>query len=237
MLTRGTCMKTNKIKILTLTLTSMFLLSSCNESDTVSKKSYDTMYEHLVYCWNQSLEGIHFDNAFFGDSRVIGGDFVGEFKNKSVVNLGVGGDKVNDLINRYELIKTVTPKRVFLATGGNNALSSEYNKDKFIFEYNVLLSKFKNDGYDVIVHNVVGLTTFNSSYDDKEIKEKNSKISEINEIIKLKAEEYKFTFLDIASVMNKNNSNEMKDEYSADGVHFNDTGFKVWFDCIRELVI
>lgn len=230
-------MKANKIKILTLMLTSAFLLSGCNESDTVSKKSYDTMYEHLVYCWNQSLEGIHFDNAFFGDSRVIGGDFVGEFKDKSVINLGVGGDKVNDLINRYGLIKTVTPKRVFLAIGGNNALSSEYNKDKFVKEYNTLLNLFKIDGYDVIVHNVVGLTTFNSSADDKEVKEKNSKISEINEIIKLKAEEYKFTFLDIASVMNKTNSNEMKDEYSADGVHFNETGFKVWFNYIRDLVI
>ncbi len=229
-------MKANKIKALTLMLTSAFLLSGCNESDTVSKKSYDTMYEHLVYCWNQSLEGIHFDNAFFGDSRVIGGDFVGEFKDKSVVNLGVGGDKVNDLINRYGLIKTVTPKRVFLAIGGNNALSSEYNKDSFVSEYNTLLSLFKNDGYDVVVHNVVGLTTFNSSLDEKDVNEKNLKISEINQIIKSKAEEYKFTFVDIASVMNKNDSNEMKNEYSADGVHFNETGFKVWFDCIRELI-
>lgn len=229
-------MKANKIKALTLMLIGTFLLSGCNESDTVSKKSYDTMYEHLVYCWNQSLEGIHFDNAFFGDSRVIGGDFVGEFKDKSVVNLGVGGDKVNDLINRYGLIKTVTPKRVFLAIGGNNALSSEYNKDNFVSEYNTLLSLFKNDGFDVVIHNVVGLTTFNSSLDEKEVNEKNLIISEINQIIKSKAEEYKFTFVDIASVMNKNDSNEMKNEYSADGVHFNETGFKVWFDCIRELI-
>ena len=226
-----------KNRIALLSLVSSLFLVGCSNEETVSKQSYNTMYEHLVYCWKQSLEGIHFDNAFYGDSRVIGAGFTEEFKEKSVVNLGVSGDKVKDCINRFGLIKTVTPKRVFLAIGGNDALSNQYSKDTFISDYSELLKLFKDGNYDVVVHNVVGVTTVNSNFDKKLVDEKNAKISEINEVIKSKAEEYKFTFLDIASVMNKDGSNEMNGNYSTDGVHFNDKGNKVWYNAIKDLLI
>ena len=124
-----------KNRIALLSLVSSLFLVGCSNEETVSKQSYNTMYEHLVYCWEQSLEGIHFDNAFYGDSRVIGAGFTEEFKEKSVVNLGVSGDKVRDCINRFGLIKTVTPKRVFLAIGGNDALSNQYSKDTIYNEF------------------------------------------------------------------------------------------------------
>lgn len=214
-----------------------FLTSACDKKETVSKESYDNMYNHFVYCWNQSLQGLHFDNVFYGDSRVIGADFVGAFKDKSVINLGVGGDRVKNLIQRFDLIKTVTPNRVFLAIGGNDALSGEYNKDTFTVEYNTLLSMFKDGGYDVIIHTVVGLTTINSALKASDVEEKNSKISEVNSIIKSCAESYNYTLVDIAPKMNKSGTNEMNPDYSSDGVHFNNVGNQFWYNEISSFLI
>lgn len=224
------------IRKISLLATMPLLLSGCNKG-LVSQDSYDNMYDHLVYCWNQSLQGSHFDNAFYGDSRVIGADFVGAFNDKSVVNLGVGGDRISNLIDRFELIKTVSPKRVFLAIGGNDVLSGKYQEDTFKTEYSALLNMFKENGCDVIIHNVVGLTCANSSLNVSDVNKKNDKIAEANEVIKSCAATYNYTLVDIAAVMNKEGTNEMNPEYSLDGVHFNEKGNAVWFDTIRSLVI
>lgn len=214
------------------------VISLCGcKTEKVSKESYDTMYNHIVDVWNQSLEGVHFDNAFYGDSRVIGGDFVAEFSNKSVVNLGIGGDKVSNLISRFKLIETLTPSRVFLAIGGNDALSSNYNFDTFKSEYKTLLDMFKNKNIDVVVHNVVGITTVNSSVSKNTANKGNKNIAEINSYIKSVSIEMNYTFIDVASAMNKANSNEMNGDYSADGVHFNEAGYRVWFDMIASYIV
>lgn len=227
-------------KIFTIGLLSfscIFSLSSCNKKETVSKESYDQMYDHLVDCWNQSLSGIHFDNVFYGDSRIAGGDFTGAFKGKSVVNLGVGGDKVANLIRRFKLIDTVTPKRIFLAIGGNDALSSSYNSETFRAEYSSLLSLFKAKNYDVYIHNVVGLTIENSKYSKSDIDKNNAKISEVNSIISNLAQEVSYPLIDICSKMNKLGTNEMNPDYSADGVHFNQIGYQVWYNELSPILI
>lgn len=216
--------------LVTTCLLATLVMCGCGEDK--SKASYDAMYEHLVYCWKQSLEGVHFDYAFYGDSRVIGGDFAGEFAEKSVVNLGVGGDRIRNLIDRFGLIKTVTPNKVFLAIGGNDVLSGNYKFEKFSNEYTELLQMFKDINVDVVVHNVVGLTTANSNFKASDVEKLNNELAEANKIIKQKAEEFSFEFLDIASLMNKEGTNEMNPDYSADGAHFNQKGYEVWFSAL-----
>ena len=116
-----------KFNCIFLVIVLMFVYGCTNKNKKNNDDNYQIMYNHLVDCWNQSLNNIHFDNAFYGDSRVIGGNFTEAFSDDSVVNLGVAGDKVIDLINRFKLIKTTTPNRVFLAIGGNDCLSSSFN--------------------------------------------------------------------------------------------------------------
>ena len=96
---------------------------------------------------------------------------------------------------------------------------------------------FKNKSIDVVVNNVVGITTVNSSFSQKDVDSNNNKIAEINGYIKSVTNEMEYTFIDIAAVMNKQNSNEMNGDYSTDGVHFNAAGYRVWFDVLAPYVI
>lgn len=227
-------MKNRRLTLLLSVFAIALSLSGCKDK---SDNSYDVMYEHMTYCWAQSLAGQHFDNAFYGDSRVIGGSFVSEFADKSCVNLGVGGDKVSHLIKRFSLIEAVTPNRVFLAIGGNDALSDKFNSDTFTSEYRTLLTKFKDKSIDVIVNSVPGITTANSSFKEKDVKRANNNISTVNQIVKNLASEFSYTLVDVAIKMNKEGTNELKAEYATDGVHFTEEGYRVWFDTISSFVI
>lgn len=228
----------NIFKTIGLVFLSTVALSGCDDGiPRVRKEAYDNMYQHLTDCWNNSMTGMHFDNVFYGDSRVVGADFVKAYSDKSVVNFGVSGDRVKDLINRFKLIKTVTPKRVIMAIGGNNAIDNEYETENFRSEYKQLLTLFKDNNYEVIVNNIVGLTTAKCSLEKEKIDSSNLKIEDANKVIKSLTEEMNITYFDIASKMNKEGTNEMNPEYSADGVHFNSAGNEVWYNELRQFVI
>lgn len=211
----------------------IILLSGCNKK-VITREQYDSMYDHLCEMWEKTLSAHDYDYAFFGDSRVAGGSFSLEFSSYNVVNLGIGGDKVSNCIRRYNLIEAAKPETVFLAVGGNDALSSEFSKDTFISEYNQLLNKFKNSGINVIMHTIPGLTV-SSSIAEKDVKKGNEKIAVANEEIKKIANEFSYTLIDLQALMCKEDG-RLKDDYSADGCHFTYSGYQVWYGEIMKII-
>ena len=75
----------------------LMLCVSCSQN--VSPELYYGMYSHLSEVWAQSLAHTDAKVAFFGDSRVIGADWNAAYPDSKVINLGVGGDKVSQLLD------------------------------------------------------------------------------------------------------------------------------------------
>ena len=73
----------------------LIALTGCNARKWEEK--YNAMYSNLSYSWAQSLEHSDAEIAFFGDSRTILADWYSAFPDKKTVNLGVGGDRVEEL--------------------------------------------------------------------------------------------------------------------------------------------
>ena len=227
------------MKRIALVLSALILalfLASCSQ-DTVPESTYWLMYSHLSEVWAQSLEHADAEIAFFGDSRVIGADWYSAYPDKKVINLGVGGDKISNLLLRMNQIKVLAEKGnlkyCFLAIGGNDCLSSKFNTDTFRGEYDTLLTRLQDLGITVYVNTIAGVTSEGTSLSEKDAGKANSKMAQGNEIIRDLAQLHGMILIDMAELMN-NPDGTLKAAYaSPDGVHFSADGNAFWYDTLR----
>ena len=232
-------MRKRLFPILIFLISLAFLLSGCKDERNW-EDTYRWMYSHLSEVWAQSLEHADAEIAFFGDSRVIGADWYSAYPDKKVINLGVGGDRISNLLTRMSQIKALKEKGnlkyCFLAIGGNDCLSSGFNTDTFREEYDTLLTRLQELGITVYVNTIAGVTSEGTSLSEKDAKKANSKMAQGNEIIRSLAEEHKLTLIDMANLMN-NPDGTLKAAYaSSDGVHFSAEGNAFWYETLRDYV-
>lgn len=222
-----------KKTLIIVALLALLLLAACSQ-DKVSREDFDLMYAHLSQMWAQSLEHADAENAFFGDSRVAGADWYSAYPDKKVINLGVGGDRVGDLIVRIgqveALAKSGSLKRCFVAIGGNDCLSSKFDDKAFEKEYDELLTKLGDLGITVYLNTIAGLCNQSSALKPSRIKASNGNMAKANEIIKALAQKHGMQVIDVAKAMN-NADGTLKAEYCVeDGVHFSAKGNSIWFE-------
>ena len=222
-----------KKTLIIVAVIALLLLAACSQ-DKVSREDFDLMYAHLSQMWAQSLEHADAENAFFGDSRVAGADWYSAYPDKKVINLGVGGDRVGDLIVRIgqveALAKSGSLKRCFVAIGGNDCLSSKFDDKAFEKEYDELLTKLGDLGITVYLNTIAGLCNQSSALKPSRIKASNGNMANANEIIKALAQKHGMQVIDVAKAMN-NADGTLKAEYCVeDGVHFSAEGNSIWFE-------
>ena len=63
----------------------------------------------------------------------------------------------------------------------------------------------------------------------------NANVLSVNAAIKELANELELTLIDMAAVLAYEDG-ELKPEYSADGIHFNEAGNNLWYDAVSEYV-
>jgi len=234
-------MKPGTLPVLILaTLLVFCLLSSCSQ-DKVSIETYNVMYNHLSQVWAQSLAHADAKMAFFGDSRVIGADWYSAYPYSKVVNLGVGGDKTQDLITRLcqieALVKNGDLQCCFLAIGGNDCMSDRFDSSVFRSEYDELLSKLQALGLTVYVNTVAGITDEGTSVSARTSRLVNGRMKEANGIIMDLAALHGMTVIDMAALMDNPDGRLKKELCTPDGVHFSDAGNNLWFETLRPYVL
>ena len=240
-----------RLALLLIATLLLLLCVSCNQ-DKVTKEQYYGMYSHLSQVWAQSLLHTDAKVAFYGDSRVIGADWNAAYPDSKVVNLGVGGDRISNLLTRMPQIRNLTENGqlecVFLAIGGNDCMSGSYDSTVFRTEYDRLLAELEELGLTVYVNTVAGITDEGSAVSSKTVKAiktgscsitaktVNGRMKEANVMIKELAQARSMTVIDMAELMNDSDG-KLKSAYaSPDGVHFSAAGNQLWFDTLRPYV-
>ena len=227
-------------KILLFAAILILLLCSCNQDSTVAREQYYWMYAHLSEMWAQSLVHGDAEIAFFGDSRIVGADWYSAFPEEKVINLGVGGDRVGNLITRLSqveiLAKSGNLKKCFVAVGGNDCLSSKFDAGVFESEYEELIKKFEGLGITIYVNTIAGVSKQSSSLSESKIDMANDQMARANDIIRSLAEKHGIECIEIAALMN-NEDGSLKAQYAVeDGVHFSEEGNQIWFDTLSPYV-
>ncbi len=172
-------------------------------------------------------------SIFFGDS--ITSKFLQLSKHDNVLNFGVGGNVIIDLIGRIESVFEKRPDQLFLMIGINDYLRQEKYwglplKTNIKMMYGVLLKLIHDNLPYTKVYCVsilpVSIDTANSKANDAIIK--------LNEHIQNLSSTYMYTYLDLhTSFCSKY---ELNAKYTTDGVHLSEEGYNLYYSLIKDLL-
>ncbi len=181
--------------------------------------------------WKSSLEKLDYkaDIAFFGDSLTRGGDFQNRFNEFKIVNLGLSGDTITGMNGRIEMLKSVSPKKVFIM-GGINGMTSA-NMKQSIAQYGSMLKSIKEavPNVELIVQSVLPI-----SKQKEDAFRDNRCIINFNQQLKNLSQESGAAYIDLHSLFYKDG--ELLPELTVDGIHINSNGYDIWFENIEEYV-
>ena len=155
------------------------------------------------------------DVAFIGDSLTDGYNVVDSYPQYKVVNRGIGGDTTFTLESRLEVsLYDIQPKVVVMLIGANNFATMFENYENILKGYKENLPNSK-----IIL---LSLTSMSGEWG------KNNTLAAYNNVkIKKFAEKYSFEFVDLYSPLMNLETGEIFPEYTTDGGHLTEEGYKV----------
>ena len=156
------------------------------------------------------------DVAFLGDSLTDGYDVSAYYPQFLVVNRGIGGDTTFDLEGRLQLsVYDLKPKVAVMLIGANNM-------DTMFENYEEILKGLQENLPDTKIV-LLSLTAMGGEHWGS----KNQLAAYNNVTIKLLAEKYGFTFVDLFTPLYDVSIGEVYEGYTVDGGHFTDLGYTV----------
>lgn len=152
-------------------------------------------------------------------------------KDLPVVNSGISGNKTYDILNDMEnRVYKYNPTKVFLLIGTNDLSERtdpeivnniadivkkihEHRKNAQVYVESIYPVNNKTEGNDIVLDWMVGTRD-------------NKRIIKLNKMIRENSKEYDYTYLDFHSLL-KDEDGLLKLEYTIDGLHISDEGYKL----------
>ena len=165
------------------------------------------------------------DVAFIGDSLTDGYDLKKYYPQYVTANRGIGGDTTFGLEQRLQVsLYDLKPKVVVMLIGANNM-------DSMFDNYESILISLKENLPDSKIV-LLSLTAMGGEHWGR----KNELAAYNNVKIKLYAEKYGFTFIDLFSALYDVEIGEVYEGYTVDGGHFTHEGYVVVTDQITPVL-
>lgn len=165
---------------------------------------------------NEQYGDYEVEVAFIGDSLTDGYDLAKYYPQYITANRGIGGDTTFDLEGRLQVsVYDLKPQVVVMLIGANNV-------DTMLENYESILQGLQENLPDTQVV-LLSLTAMGGEHWGK----KNQQAAYNNVSIKLLAEKYGFTFVDLYSPLYDVSIGEVYAGYTTDGGHFTHEGYVV----------
>lgn len=163
---------------------------------------------------------------FLGDSITHRYDLKKYYDNKNIINQGVEGDTTEDIINRLQTsIYDYNVRKVILLIGTNDI---GIGKDP-IENIKLIINKIKSydNSIEIIVESIYPINNTKNSKIQKDTVgiRNNEKIKETNKKIKEICKEKNITYVNVYDELTDKNGN-LKLEYTVEGLHISDDGYK-----------
>ena len=165
---------------------------------------------------NERYADYEVDVAFLGDSLTDGYDLSRYYPQYITANRGIGGDTTFDLEGRLEVsVYALKPKVAVMLIGANNM-------DTMFDNYEDILKGLQKNLPDTKIV-LLSLTAMGGEHWGR----KNQLAAYNNVTIKLLAEKYGFTFVDLYTPLYDVSIREAYEGYTTDGGHFTHQGYTV----------
>ena len=186
------------------------------QKNEYGRKIFETYYHGKVELFKEENKHLsNVDVSFIGDSLTDNYDVEKFYPDYKVVNRGINGDNTFGVENRLDCSAyDVHPKVVNLLIGVNNI-------DTMLDNYETIVNKIKINLPETKII-LCSLTSMTGSWakNNEKARKNNIKIKEI-------AENYNCNYADLYNALLDPNTNELKEEYSLDGGHLKEEGYKV----------
>ena len=170
------------------------------------------------------------DAVFFGDSITCDGNFDELFPKLKIVNLGVYGDTLGDLLRRAPEVREQRPKKIFLL-GGINSLQDD-RLEACVDQYRELLAALREacPASEIVVQTVLPV----GAEITQPLGCSNETIRAFNLRLQALAEEFGLECLDLYSVYEKDGA--LDPELTRDGVHLNFNAYGPWAELLQAMI-
>ena len=166
------------------------------------------------------------DALFFGDSITCDGNFDELFPDLRVVNLGVYGDTLEDLLRRVPEVRAEAPARIFLM-GGINSLGYD-NTNECLRRYVDLVAALRNACPDAALYLQSVLPISAELADQHGFS--NQIVRDFNAGVQALAEEQGLTYVDLWPAYAKDGA--LDPALTRDGIHLNFNAYGPWAEII-----
>ncbi len=178
--------------------------------------------------------------VLLGDCLIENIDIEKYFPAPVIYNNGINGDTTDKLIETlYKRAIKYKPSKLFVSIGSNDfGFNGSTVKDVYnnIIEVVKEIQKRSKDT-EIYLVTVVPVNPANADYINREYVDSrdNSEITMLNYYLKNYAVRNRIKFVDINKHL-RNDFDQLNLEYSVDGFHLNDMGYKLVTDLIKEYV-
>ena len=185
------------------------------ERERLVKEYYEAKYVKYAQ-ENEKYADYEVDVAFIGDSLTDGYDIEKYYPEYLVSNRGIGGETTHGLLARLDLsVYQLKPKVVVMLIGANNM-------DTMLQNYESILQSLKENLPESKIV-LCSLTAMGGEHWGR----KNQLAAYNNVSIKLLAQKYGYTYVDLYSALYDVSIGEVYEGYTVDGGHFTHEGYTV----------
>ena len=166
------------------------------------------------------------DAVFFGDSITCDGNFEELFPELRIVNLGVYGDTLEQLLYRVPQVRAENPARIFLLGGINSLLPN--NVEHCLEQYRLLVDELRGacPQSELVLQTVLPVGGELDPEGDL-----NEAVRSFNQGLKSLAGEYGLACVDLYAVYEKDGV--LDPAQTRDGLHLNFTAYGPWGEALR----
>ncbi len=214
----------NKTPLLLLALL-LFCLIACSEQGTQQETQ---IQKHTIEGTDEAVQ-FACDLAFFGDSITADSNFAEYFPDRTIVNLGVYGDTLTDLLARVDEVRAAKPKQIFLL-GGINCLRPD-NVERCAEQYAALLDALREACPDAAIC-VESVLPVGAELDPDG--SENDAVRRFNAALVTLAQEKGCDYVDIYAAYEQDGA--LNPALTRDGIHLNFTAYGPWADCIAQFI-
>ena len=191
---------------------------SCSNEDAELKAALAEYRNNKIAAYeeeNAKYADYEIDVAFLGDSLTDGYDVAKFYPNYRVSNRGIGGDTTVGLEERMQVsLYDLKPKVAVMLIGANNM-------DTMFDNYEDILIGFRENLPETKII-LLSLTSMSGEWG------KRNQLAAYNNVkIKMLAQKYSYTYVDLYSALMNLETGEIYSEYTTDGGHLTERGYEI----------
>lgn len=215
------------------------LFSGC----TKSKYTWSTEDEYFqVPIWKEHVKKFkkikaqpHTVKLFIGDSITEGYDLNRHLATDDLVNMGISGDVTAGILKRLHLVEKLQPKKIFIMIGIND-IRLKVPKERIEQQYSQIIQTLKLSCPNTVIYVQSLLPARGIENTDMTNQYVCTQVRALNEFLEKKCTELNVNFIRLYPLFEEP-KDYLREEYTYDGIHLNDEGYRFWSEQIRSYVI